>query len=336
MIASSDLICLVYTPDLSEGGIAYAIRSLPYTYLRLGTSPFDQLRRIVANTSVELPFRRYLGERGIPFNVKAAPPFTGPEHYDVLLGGHRCNIQSFLISHPDQISRMQANTGLVLTAPALVASDRHAAEEHGEHDLYLFAFVEGLVTSCLEDLREAVAAGKPSYLLHCMPQTWARPQKWNPLGPLSLESESGGTLTVDLAGQDETRGFLTRRVEVPPHTRVIVDEPFFSLSSAHVDRPLECRLRIHSPRQDETHIINEHEWGNIWVYGKRILLAGYISPREFSDRAIMMPPGSHVFQFGATRAKNLAVPVSAHKPLGELLERLQAGHAEKPDGAGIF
>ena len=51
MITVSDLILLPYTRDLTEGGIAYALRSLPYTYDRMGGSPYDRLRHIVAGVA---------------------------------------------------------------------------------------------------------------------------------------------------------------------------------------------------------------------------------------------------------------------------------------------
>ena len=76
MITSSDFIHLPCTRDLTEGGIAYAVRSLPYTYNRMGGSPYDRLRRIVAGVAVELAFRRHLTQTDIPFDVKGATPFT--------------------------------------------------------------------------------------------------------------------------------------------------------------------------------------------------------------------------------------------------------------------
>jgi len=63
----SDLVHLSYTRDLTEGGIAYALRSLPYTYNRMGGSPYDRLRRTVASAAVELAFRRYLAEQNVPY-----------------------------------------------------------------------------------------------------------------------------------------------------------------------------------------------------------------------------------------------------------------------------
>ncbi|MDO9303512.1 MAG: hypothetical protein Q7T89_19135, partial [Anaerolineales bacterium] len=67
MLSPSDLLRLPYTPDLTEGGIAYAALALSYKNLS-----YDQLRRMVAGTIVELAFRRYLSQQDIPFDTTAA------------------------------------------------------------------------------------------------------------------------------------------------------------------------------------------------------------------------------------------------------------------------
>src|SRR5687768_11289162 len=141
MISSCDLLHLPYTRDLTEGGIAYAVRSLAYTYNRMGGSLYDRLRRIVAGVTVELAFRRHLTEQNIPYNVMGATPFTDPDKYDVSLGGRRCDIKSFLITYREQISQIQNNPNILLQAPALVPSDQHAGDCHSDYDLYLFAFL---------------------------------------------------------------------------------------------------------------------------------------------------------------------------------------------------
>ena len=85
MITSSDLLPLPYTRDLTAGGIAYALRSLPYIYNRPGGSVYDRLCRLVASASVELAFRHYLSEQKIPFDIRGALPFTEHERYDVIV-----------------------------------------------------------------------------------------------------------------------------------------------------------------------------------------------------------------------------------------------------------
>ena len=98
MITAKDFIHLPFTPDLTEGGIAYACRSLNYTYNRMGGSPYARLRCIVGGVAVEQAFRHYLTSQDVPFDVKGMTPFTEPDRYDISLGGHRCDIKSFLIT----------------------------------------------------------------------------------------------------------------------------------------------------------------------------------------------------------------------------------------------
>ena len=326
MITVSDLLRISYTADLTEGGIAYANRSLPHTYDRMGGSPFERLRRIVAGVAVELAFRRYLSQQNIPFDVKGATPFTDPDRYDVSLGGHRCDIKSFLISHRAQITSLRADPGLILQAPALVPLDQYSADGHSDTDLYLFVFLTGLVAASPDDLQKAVDANQPTYLIHTMPKSWMRPQLWIPLGPLAMKSESDETLRLEIGGQDSGRDFMTRKLELPPRTRVEVDGDFYSLVYIHVESKPRARLGIYSPSRKESYLIEPIVWSNIWVYGMDIYLAGWISREEFRRRARLIHEGSRVFQYNQTRTKNLAVSVSDLKPMSELFERVRGAN----------
>ena len=327
MILASDIIHLPYTRDLTEGGIAYALRSLPYIYNRMSSSPYDSLRRVVASAAVQLAFRRYLSEQNIPFEVKGAAPFTEHDRYDVSLGGRRCDLQPFLISHRDQISEMRRNPQVLLKAPALVASDQHAGDIHSQFDLYLFAFLSGLITTSANELQKVIEAKQPHYLVHVMPDAWNRPMKWNPLGTLVLKSESKETQTLEIGGQDDGREMRSCTVELPPRTRVEIQNGFFSLSYVHSKSKLDARIGIRSPAYKETYLIGAQDWGNIWIYGMDILLAGYITRDEFSRRASFIQTGSRIFQYSATHVKNLAVPISDLKPLSELFERIKTQNA---------
>ncbi len=328
MIRVSDLLHLPYTRDLTEGGIAYAVRSLPYTYNRMGGSPYDRLRRIVAGVAVELAFRRHLSEHDIPFDVKGATPFTEPDRYDVSLGGRRCDIKSFLITYREQIAEMKKNPGVVLNAPALVPSDQNAVEGHSDNDIYLFAFLSGLVAASQDDLQKAQLAGQPTYIIHAMPDAWTRPTKWNPLGRLVLKSESAETQIVEIGGQDAGRATRSLAVEIPPRTRVEVEEQFYSVSHIRIQNLPEARIGIRSAARKETHLIGALEWGNIWVYGMDVLLAGWLTRGEFNQRARFVEAGRRVFQYDKTRTKNLAVKISDLEPVSALFERVKAWAGE--------
>jgi hypothetical protein len=283
----------------------------------------------VAGVAVELALRRYLSEKEIPFDVRGATPFTDPDRYDVALGGHRCDLKSFLITHREQIMDMRRNPGIILKAPALVPLDQHAADGHTDRDLYLFAFLSGLIAASQDDLKKVIASCQPYYLMHPMPDAWCKPLTWSPLGPLSLKSESDAALTVEIGGQDEGREFRTRVIELPPRRCVVVDDPFFARACLHVKSLPSARIGVHSPVRDETYLISPLDWGNIWVYGMDILLAGYISREEFGRRAQLIQPGSRVFQYNQTRAKNLAIPFADLKPLTGLFEQVRVWETKR-------
>ncbi len=324
MLSPSEILHLPYTPDLTEGGIAYACRSLAYTYDRMGGSPVDRLRRIVAGVAVELAFRRYLGEQAIPFDVLGATPFTHPDRYDVSLGGHRCDLKSFHISRRQQIAQLRQDPALVLQAPALVPLDQFAAEGHKPDDLYIFAFLLGVTAASQEDADKAVAAGQPTYLIHPLPDEWARPVNWIPLEKLALKSECETPITVEIGGQDAGREFVTATLELPPKKRVPVEQSFYSLAYIHAARRPEARIGLHSPLRVEAYIVPAHAWGNIWVYGMDILLTGWLTHEEYRRKAKVLNAGMRTLQYDRTRVKNLLVPMAELNPLTPLFDRVRA------------
>jgi hypothetical protein len=323
MITAKDFIHLPFTPDLTEGGIAYACRSLNYTYNRMGGSPYARLRRIVGGVAVELAFRHFLTAENIPFDVKGITPFTEPDRYDISLGGHRCDIKSFLITRRQQISDIRHDPSVLLDAPALIPSDQFVSQTHSGQDLYLFGFLSTLTAASQEDVRKAVEAGQPIYLLYAFPREWSQPNQWTPLGRLALKNEDEQTLEVEIGGQNQERDFITEQVTLPPRQRIELGGLFFSLAYVRATGIPSARIGIHSPVRKETYLIQPSEWGNIWLYGMDIWLTGYISHEEFRRKASHVAVGSQVFQYNVTRTKNLGVPVADLQPLGELLERVK-------------
>lgn len=329
MISVDDFIRLPYTPDLTESGIAYAIRSLPYTYNRMGGSLYSRLRRIVGGVAVELAFRRYLGEQAIPFDVKGLTPFTEPDQYDVSLGGHRCDLKTFVSSKRSQISAMRRDPALALQAQALIPADQFAGENHSDHDLYLFAFLLGLTTNSHEDIQTAIAAGQPTYLIHPLRTEWSRPAAWVALGKISLKSECSAPLTVEISGQNSEREFISAKYKLEPLTRVVVDLPLYSLACLHVDSIPDARIGIHSSARSELYLISARDWGNIWIYGLETWLTGYMTREEFRRKAITIFAGSRVFQYSKTQTKNMSVPMADLRPLAELFERVKIWEEKK-------
>ena len=156
-----------------------------------------------------------------------------------------------------------------------------------------------------------------------MPDAWMRPPKWNPPGTLALKSESAETQVLEVNRQDERRETRSLVVEIPPKTRVEIDGGFFSVAYIHSKALPGARIGIHSPATNETHLIGAMDWGNIWIYGMEIMLAGWLTRAEFNQRANPIREGTRVFQYDRTRTKNLGVPVHDLRAVTDLLERVK-------------
>jgi hypothetical protein len=331
MLTASDLIHLPYASDLTQAGIDYACRSLPYTYDRMGGSQFARLRRIVAGVAVELAFRRYLAAQDVPHDNLGATPFTDPDRYDVALGGRRCDLKSFQIFNRNIIRRLRHQPAGWLEAAALVPADQLLSDHLNDEDLYIFAFATALVTPNQDALQRALAAGQPIYLIHPFPEKWSRPERWASLGRLVIKAEAGPALVIDLGGQGEDRSFRVEACPLEPGQRVKLQDEFYTLGFIHPSQIPGGRLGVHSPALDYTYLIQPHEWGNIWVYGMEIILAGFMTRGEFRRRSHDLPANSRVLQYAHTRTKNRMLPIADLYPLADLLARVKtwAGQTER-------
>jgi hypothetical protein len=329
MFDTSDLIHLPYTPDLTEGGITWACRKLAGTSECKKDFSMQHLQRSISEVAVDLAFRRHLNEKSIPFHVLGLTPFTRPERYDILLGGHRCIMKTFLISNRKQITQLRSNPDSLLEAPALLSLDLFATQDHRPDDLYIFAFFLGLVAVTSEDIHKAITAGQPVFMIHLMPGTWARPANWIPLQKLSLKSECGTPVAVEIGGKDAGRNFVTTRLELPPKRRILVDSEFYSLAYIHAGSQPEARIGIHSPQRGDPYLIPSHAWSNLWIYGMDILLTGWLTHEEFRRKARVLNAGARTFLLNQNRLKNLMVPIVELNPLGRLLEKVRLWEIEK-------
>jgi hypothetical protein len=324
MIKTSDILRLPYTPDLTEGGIAFACRSLATSSNLKRSFSEERLRHLVAGMAVELAFRRSLNEQDIPFHVLGSTPFTHPTHYDVSLGGHRCELNCHLITRRQQITRLRKDPALALQAPALLPIEQFSAEEYKPQDVHIFAFLLGLVAVSGEEMDKALAAGQPACLIHPLPGGWNCPADWHPLENLALKSECEQPITIEIGGLNSEREFTTTRLELSPKKRAVVEQCYHSLAYLCASRIPECRIGLHSPIQGEAYVISPREWINIWVYGMDIVMMGWLSHEEFRRKAKVLNAGMRTFQVERTREKNLFVPMEELNPLTPLYKRVQS------------
>jgi hypothetical protein len=273
--------------------------------------------------AAELAFRRSLTEQAIPFQVLGGMPFTHPERYEVSLGGHRCKLECAIISRRSQITRLRKNSALALDAPALIPIEEFSAEEHRPGDVHIFALVLGLETVTPVEIDKALAAGQPACLVHSMPEGWSCPSEWLLLEKLALKSDCDLPITIELGGQNSEREFCTARLNLAPRKRVEVEQCFHSLGYLQSDLKPDGRIGVHSPARGDAHIISPREWGNIWVYGLKIMLMGWLSHEDYRRKARVMNAGMQTIQVEPTRKKKLFVPMGELNPLRPLYKRIR-------------
>jgi hypothetical protein len=273
------------------------------------------MRRSIAATSAQLALRRYLALQGLTFGVSAPPTFAQHEAPNVKIGRRTWTLVPFLISSPSQITALAENPALALQAPALVPSDRFAAEEFRGDDVFVFAFVNATLASPRAD-----AARGRRHWVYALPSAWRRPRSWMPLGPLIVKSEAKVAFWVELGGEIGSRDFHQTKVRMASGERKVVKASFHSLSYVRVPERPAGRLGIRSAARRDSHVITPIDWQNVWLEGSEICLLGWITREEFLMRARPIREGTRVFQFTATKVKNLAVDVSSLKAIHRLLE----------------
>jgi hypothetical protein len=318
-LSASDLLRLPYDPSLTLAGIEYAKKSLHYTYNRMGLNPAARLRKIVAGVAVELAFRRWLEAQGLPYDLLGATAFTEKDRYDVCLGGRRCDLKSFLISDKAKITALRRDPAWLLDAAALVPSDQFQSGALGEHDLYLFGFLAGLETRHSDDLKKAMEAAQPFYLLYTpAAPDWLGRRAWRSLGRLVLKSNTRRPVEVEVGGQDANRAAIVERVRLEPRARTETRGEFYSLLYLNVPRLPGGAVGVRSAVLKETLLVAPHQWANIWVYGMDVFLAGWLPKSEFRALSRKSPAGSRVKQYPRTAIENRLALVRDLRPFGQL------------------
>jgi hypothetical protein len=321
MVSTSDFISLDYSADLTEAGIAYTRKSFTYMHDPIDEPEHGRLRRVIAGVAVELAFRRYLNRMDIPHSNLDATPFTDPDRLDIIIGGRRCDIKLSMMTQKSRIRQAQKNPGILLGEGALVTRDQIASGHMDDEDLYIFAFLLALVTPNLRSLDQAVRANQPVFLVHALPAKWSRRDHWGSLGKLAINGDVDDALNLGLDGLDAGRKFQTEQITLYPGTESTGRCDFYALRYLHAFQLPKGTLRIHSPITKATHLIRPVDWGNIWVYGLQITLAGYVTCGEFRSRAGGPLGNNRHSQYPKTPTGHRLIPVSDLHPLRDLFRR---------------
>jgi hypothetical protein len=323
MLTADDILVLPYDSQFSRAGVQYARDSLNYTYNRMRLTPADRLRKIAAGIAFEMAVRRWFESVKIPYNRLGATAFTAPDRFDVAIGGRRCDLKSSLIYDRHKIAALHADPGWVLDATALVPEDQFASERMNEQDIYVFGFVTGLEARQPADTARAEARGLPVCLVNAPPRArWANLAHWRSLGGLALKSNAGIPLTVEVGGQDSRHHSIRERVRLPPGTRTLLKQDYYAVLYLSLPRLPEAAVGLHSQALRQLHLVQPADWANIWIYGQRIYLCGWLNKQDFRARSRRLPARSPVKQYRQTATANLSLPIRELWAMADLAARV--------------
>lgn len=321
MLTPADFIYLTYSNDLNRACVDYACQSLIYTLENGGRRWYEQSHKIAADASAELAFRHYLTTNRIPHDLIRTTPFTKPEHLDVALGGRRCMLINSLISRRETIRRLRKDSKSLLKISAMVPEDKTLLDQLADTDIFLFAFTFALIAVSLEEINKARKAHQPILLIHKLPDTWRHPGTWEPFGELTLEAEHNKTVSIHIGGIGSQRKQLNEKIILPVGQVAKTKENYDSLIYLSTDQFVDGKLHIHSQGLNHSHVVEQRDWRNIWIYGIDIALTGYITCGSFRRQSSPVPAGSKNTPLQRLDEDHLALPLAKLYPLAELFSR---------------
>jgi hypothetical protein len=321
MLSPASILRLPYDASLTLAGIEYAKKSLHYTYNRMRLGAAARLRKIAVGVAVELAFQHWLDANSVPYDRLGMTAFTEKDKYDLRLGGRRCDLKSFLLNDRQKITALRRDPAWLLDCAALVPQDQFQGKSLEESDFYLFGFLAGRETRRGDEVRKALQAELPVYLLHTFTEAaWLGANDWRSLGRLALRADTRRPLEVELGGQNAAREAFVERLHLEPRAPTETQNEFYSLLYLHALRLPGGRLGVRSPALKVTRLVGPAEWQNIWIYGYEVFLAGWLTKSEFRARSRKLPAGSPVKQYPRTQTDNRALPVRDLRPIAELAE----------------
>jgi hypothetical protein len=324
MLKKADLIQVNCESNIIQAGLAEASQAaaLPGRYPRLNS--FDRIRLRAANGIAGLALRRILAKDQVPHQLGPSPNFNREEGYDPILGGRRCVPIAQLICRRGLIRKYgQDPAGLI--DRTLFLPEMPDWEFYGDEDLFVFVFVSTLVTRSREAIKKALVAEQPLHLIHRMPSSWSLPEHWMPLETLVLKTDLSHPVALTLHGQDGHQRYHTEQVKLEGRRRTEVETGLFAVGALGIDRLPVGPVGIHHPAGNQTLLIAPYQWGNVWLYVSRIVLAGYIRRVDFFRQAEPANPAEACNANPCLREESLlALPVSALKSLPELFRKAEA------------
>jgi hypothetical protein len=331
MLAVTDLLQVPFDEQFARAGAQYARDSLHFGRQRPSPDAGERLRRIVTGIAFEMATRRWLEAATIRYDRLGATVLTTAERFDLAIGGRRCDLKCNLISDRGRITALHDDLSWLMEAEALVPDDHLTTERLGENDIYIFGFVTGLEARHSTDTQKALAKGLPVYMVYLPnPDVWAQINPWQSLGGLAFKSNAEEPLRIEIGGHDTNHKAIRERVKLPPRVRITTLRDYYSVVYLGTPVMPAAAVGIHSFGLKQTQIVEPLDWDNIWLYGQRVYLCGWLNKHDFRENSRHLPARSVVKQAYETDSACWATPVCNLRSMAELAEIALAHQHRSP------
>lgn len=139
---AEEIICLAILPEDVEVGLAYAKKSLHYTFDRMGYKE-DLNRRLVKiaiGKTCEATLTRFLGQHAIPhLSGEGATPHTDPDKFDLRILNEVVDLKTFNV--PDQVAQPDRLLHCLALVPCQRRNDQW--QQRHNYERFLFGFFKG-------------------------------------------------------------------------------------------------------------------------------------------------------------------------------------------------
>ena len=155
-----------------------------------------------------------------------------------------------------------------------------------------------------------------------MPEEWSLNPRWENLDPLVLKTDLTEPLSLDLHGQDRQRGYLKKSIHLPGRQRVELTPGFYWLGVLQSETLPSGPVGLFSQAVGDALLVAPFQWGNIWIYGMRLFITGYITQADFYKHARRMEAENAALINPCLQDETLlGIPTSALKPPRDLFIR---------------
>jgi len=314
MITKKDIMEVRVRPVMIEAGIAYAERSLHFTFNRMGlSSHYNRIRNIISGIVMEEAFRRLLDGSHVKYDLMGRTHFTQKDRYDVGIRGNRYDVKGFVVKDEDRLAAASQDTGWFLECSALVPADQVAARSLREDDVYVFAFA----TLALAPR----GAGRHEHWIHTFWEyDWFKNPEWKSLGRMKLVSKMALPCRVRVGGQAEDEDLLCEKLALRPGEKATTKLEYYTALFLQPEELPAGSLEIACERRDTRALVTSDAWENVWLDFEKVFFAGWMTKGEFRKRAKEIPRFyKKCKQYGETKTVNRMLLVKDLHPMSELL-----------------